>query len=282
MSTNIENEINNYDNNNNKSYSYINLLEDKKVECCLISDQPLDSHHVTMKCGHKFNYEPIFKFVILQKYIYKTYYTNNFTSETPVFIVCPYCQAVQTELLPYYEELEYSKVLGVNTCDAKAYLPSLEINKKYNGYCRNNEYYKISKKCNINNCYNLYVTKLNSNGKYYCQYHYDLVYEKMELEEKKQEITGRLEKLKEKLEKIESKEKKLEKQFKNEEKHLKKEKEKQATCCSTYGEANRCIAILNSGQQCENKLCDVSPSFCNIHNPIQNTTNKSPFVLNFH
>jgi hypothetical protein len=42
-------------------------IEDKPVERCLITDEKLRKDHITLKCGHKFNYVPLFKEVIFQK-----------------------------------------------------------------------------------------------------------------------------------------------------------------------------------------------------------------------
>lgn len=42
--------------------------EDKQTSKCLITDERLRKDHVTLKCGHKFNYIPLFKEVVFQKY----------------------------------------------------------------------------------------------------------------------------------------------------------------------------------------------------------------------
>ena len=36
----------------------IDLNEEENI--CLISNLPLDDTHITLKCGHKFNYKPLF------------------------------------------------------------------------------------------------------------------------------------------------------------------------------------------------------------------------------
>ena len=36
-------------------------------EKCLISDDPLEEDHITLKCGHKFNYSPIYNEIKNQK-----------------------------------------------------------------------------------------------------------------------------------------------------------------------------------------------------------------------
>ena len=42
-------------------------IEDKPIEKCLITDEKLGKDHITLKCGHKFNYVPLFKEVVFQK-----------------------------------------------------------------------------------------------------------------------------------------------------------------------------------------------------------------------
>lgn len=42
-------------------------IEDKPIERCLITDEVLRKDYITLKCGHKFNYVPLFKEVLFQK-----------------------------------------------------------------------------------------------------------------------------------------------------------------------------------------------------------------------
>lgn len=66
---------------------------------CLITHEPL-AESIKLDCGHSFNYDAIFKYVLNQKtkfnlleyrkYILKFYQ-----------IMCPYCRSVQNKLLPY-------------------------------------------------------------------------------------------------------------------------------------------------------------------------------------
>jgi hypothetical protein len=43
-------------------------IEDNSINKCLITDERLRKDHITLKCGHKFNYIPLFKEVVFQKY----------------------------------------------------------------------------------------------------------------------------------------------------------------------------------------------------------------------
>lgn len=49
------------------SSSVVLDIEDKPIEKCLITDERLYKDHITLKCGHKFNYVPLFKEVVFQK-----------------------------------------------------------------------------------------------------------------------------------------------------------------------------------------------------------------------
>ncbi len=43
-------------------------IEDSQVNKCLITDEPLRKDHIMLECGHKFNYIPLYKEVVFQKY----------------------------------------------------------------------------------------------------------------------------------------------------------------------------------------------------------------------
>jgi len=95
---------------------------------CLITNQNLTTYYVTMSCGHKFNYIPLYKDLINHKQKF-----NNMEGEksrlSSTQIRCPYCRKKQNELLPYYEELELKKIHGVNFYDPTA----KNIYSSYNG-----------------------------------------------------------------------------------------------------------------------------------------------------
>jgi hypothetical protein len=80
---------------------------------CLITNQLLTEKYVTMNCGHKFNYIPLFKDIDNHK---KNF--NNMESTSGRLgkneIRCPYCRKKQTDLLPYYENIGVPKVPGIN------------------------------------------------------------------------------------------------------------------------------------------------------------------------
>jgi len=117
-------------------------IEDKSVEKCLISDEVLRKDHITLKCGHKFNYVPLFKEVVFQKcsmlpknvsskvvtmYIKNTpqsnistvIYNSSYNLETTKVsyneIKCPYCRTITPNILPYYPYPDVSRIKYVNS-----------------------------------------------------------------------------------------------------------------------------------------------------------------------
>jgi hypothetical protein len=81
---------------------------------CLITQEKLEEYFVTMSCGHKFNYEPLFKYLFNHK---KKFNKMEIHHVKVYEIICPYCRNKQVGLLPYYEELNLPKVYGVNYID---------------------------------------------------------------------------------------------------------------------------------------------------------------------
>ena len=74
---------------------------DEYEDCCLISNNKLIDRFVTMECGHKFNYIPLYKDLVNHKTKF-----NNMESSVGTLksdeIRCPYCRIKQTGILPYY------------------------------------------------------------------------------------------------------------------------------------------------------------------------------------
>ena len=122
------------------------------TERCLITDEKLQKDHITLKCGHKFNYIPLFKEVIFQKCsllpknvspsIVTTYtkntasaaaapaapaqsnitvvsYNSSYNLETTKVryneMKCPYCRSITPHILPYYPYPDVNKIKYVNS-----------------------------------------------------------------------------------------------------------------------------------------------------------------------
>ena len=118
-------EINsNEDNNDYLNYDNI----------CLITNEPLIDKFVTMECGHKFNYIPLYNDLIKQKYF------TNIMEETKLKINeirCPYCRSISTQLIPFYEnfcilkDVFVRKIIGVNNYNLTGNLENLYNNSYY-------------------------------------------------------------------------------------------------------------------------------------------------------
>lgn len=155
---------------------------------CQITGMPLIDKCVKLNCGHSFNYDAIYTEICKQKFDFHTYSVEqlSFAERKKIrdlginyFIRCPYCRNIQSELLPYYEELGFFKKYGVNTTD-KAYLVydatrHLSCTSTYVCY----GYTFIKGICSAVSlvddktipCYNSWVTELSGTGKNYCPRH---------------------------------------------------------------------------------------------------------------
>ncbi len=128
---------------------------------CLLTKEPLHSVYIKLSCGHKFNYVPLYREVIVQKTIGMSpngYYTSHSLKRNE--IKCPYCRNIQDKLLPYLECDGVKKIYGVN------YPIKLSMTSQPCMYSATSKKGKIStcKQCAIE-CYN---------GTYVCKKHYDV------------------------------------------------------------------------------------------------------------
>ena len=84
------------------------------TDLCLITNQPLENHYVKMNCGHKFNYIPLYKYLINYKQKFNS--MENSKQKLDINeIRCPYCRFRQSELLPYYDDIVgVKKINGIN------------------------------------------------------------------------------------------------------------------------------------------------------------------------
>jgi len=110
---NIEGGIDFYD----ELYKSLDIDEDESINNddtnkCLITNEILINNYVTMKCGHKFNYIPLYNDLLNHKQKFNNMESSNKLQTNQ--IRCPYCRKTQNELLPYYTESGVKKVNGVN------------------------------------------------------------------------------------------------------------------------------------------------------------------------
>jgi len=111
-----------------------NFKTEEDNNLCLITKQPLTTNYVTMECGHKFNYVPLFKDIDNHKRNF-----NNMEGNSGRLgkneIRCPYCRKKQTTLLPYYENIGVPKVIGVNQTYFPPTYNETKINNTHWGPC---------------------------------------------------------------------------------------------------------------------------------------------------
>jgi hypothetical protein len=102
----------------------INKLEaDDNI--CLISNLPLTDKFIKMNCGHKFNYNSLYKDLVNHKSKFNNLETTSGRLSNNE-IRCPYCRAKQTGILPYYEDLGLPKISGIN------YINPIIVNQSVN------------------------------------------------------------------------------------------------------------------------------------------------------
>jgi len=190
---------------------------------CLITNEPLVDKYVTMVCGHKFNYVPLYKYLINYKQKFNSMESTKQRLELNE-IRCPYCRNKQKQLLPYYDDLPgIKKVSGINQQNiimewSKDHPCCYEIN-----FINNNSIL----------CGNFYTSLLpeqykEKNSQYYCSLH---------LKKKVQQF------VKEEKEEL-KKQKAIEKQKLHEEKLKMKESEKNNKIKGKISKLNKNLNIM--------------------------------------
>lgn len=198
---------------------------------CQITGSELKDKYVTLECTHKFNYDALYTDICKQKFEFNSYTSDVLSSNdlkkikdsnVDYYIKCPYCRNIQLELLPYYDDLTFTKKYGVNTNDTDYRV--IRTSNSNNGPYSYKMYGYTFKKgvcCKMitkNNkqipCYNTYSTELMTYDgllkdwsiKHFCPIHIreETKQNKIEIQKKKFE-----EKMKAKEEKIKIKEEKL-------------------------------------------------------------------------
>lgn len=287
MKYNIENNINFYEELYSSLSEDKNIDNDLNIDLCLITNLPLKDRFVELKCGHKFNYAPLYKDILN----HKKKFNNMELVKTKLKyneIRCPYCRNVQNELLPYYDDLSYPKEHGVNFFDTN----------KNNTYCEcinsNNQCQYVSTlvdsevNTQVQQCFQYgymhYVlkNKYNNTNKY-CYSHKVIVVnemkEKIKKDKEKQKLEIKQKKLEEKNKlKEELKEKKLQ------EKLVKQNKQTNINNLNvgddnvvlvnniSINNNDGCSQILKTGKKkgsfCGNKICEGT--LCKRHYNMEN------------
>jgi hypothetical protein len=279
----IEENINFYD----ELYKSLDEDDDTKnndENICLITGLPLTDNFVTLECNHKFNYNALYKEIYQQKIVFRTYTMDLLTKEQielfknsgkKYYIKCPYCRNIQFTLLPYYNNLNYSKLYGINSdSDSDSYTYHSTYTFMKWGYT-----FSHGKCEKINNngtqCNGYYCATLPETNKTYCQRHIRLAlreYKKEEIKKQKEEVKKQKEEAKK--QKEEAKKQKEEAKKQKEEDKKQKEEAKNLIICNNIviqnSNNNNCDAILkygtNKGQKCGAKIFENN--LCKRHNKI--------------
>ena len=155
---------------------------------CLISGDLLTDRFVTMKCGHKFNYAPLFNDIMHHKLKFNSLESSNKLKCDE--IRCPYCRHKQNEVLPYYEDMSFEKMNGVNFYSPK--LPEIKNYCNYNyhpcEFKKENPYFdsmieeSFSNKKFVKCYYNGNALNAYNDTKCYCYKHTKTMVSKYKLE----------------------------------------------------------------------------------------------------
>lgn len=84
-----------------------------EINICLITCEKLTDKYITLNCGHKFNYIPLYKDILNHKQKFNSMESRSNHLKIDE-VRCPYCRKKQVGILPYYEELGLEKINGVN------------------------------------------------------------------------------------------------------------------------------------------------------------------------
>jgi hypothetical protein len=213
---------------------------------CLITLQELTDDFVELDCGHKFNYEPLFKDIQNHKNKFNKLERNVLLTNE---IRCPYCRTIHNKLLPLNDK--FPKVHGVNYKDDELILFNNSQNDYiwFQGMCEYSKEHILSNK-NCESCDNILVThislfKLNLCIVHKNEYHYNYLIQKKE-QETKIKIENKLAKIKEKQSMIKEKQSMI--------------KEKQSIIKKNIP---KCLQITKKGVQCSFKA--IKDGFCKKH-----------------
>jgi hypothetical protein len=170
---------------------------------CLITNQPLTDKFIALKCGHKFNYIPLYNDLVNHKG--KFNYMEGTSGKLGINeIRCPYCRSKEEGVLPYYEELGLKQVPGVNiistqptstiykhnTCEYL--IPNLTFDPSSNNIIEVGTSLDLYN-CKFYKCHYNYTSQLDESygdKKYYCWQHKKVVvkqYKKEAIEKVKQQ-----------------------------------------------------------------------------------------------
>ena len=106
----VENKINFYE---ELSKSLNSKETNSDNQQCLITNDILTEKYIELKCGHCFNYLPLWNEIYNQKFAPSFHKSSNLIN----CIQCPYCRQIHNHLLPYYPEFNLKLTYGVTSID---------------------------------------------------------------------------------------------------------------------------------------------------------------------
>lgn len=81
-------------------------------EVCLLTGESLGINFIALKCGHSFNYTPLFNELRREKTRYNPKEIQRVRTNQ---IKCPYCRQVHDGILPFIPTITTERLRGVNT-----------------------------------------------------------------------------------------------------------------------------------------------------------------------
>jgi hypothetical protein len=261
---------------------------DTYKDICEITGELLTENFVTLECGHKFNYLPLYKDVYKQMFVFKTYDKTHLSTSNQIkykqsgkdyFLRCPYCRDIQFSILPYYELDDVKLIYGFNSLDK-----TKSLQPKQNNNCINNSFiswdkvftYETNKMCCYTasltgSCYKKYLCKMDNTDKYYCNSHWRSALKMINYEEKQKKMEEKKKLLEEKKKLIEHKkniieEKKkihkecmeVKKQFDEEKKKKRLAKIKDNNFVSNTVEGQIQIGVYNETSESETNVVQIN------------------------
>lgn len=225
-------------------------LDDNNL--CLITKECLHPNHITLSCGHKFNYLPLYKEVVNQKNKSNTGY--EITKLDIHQIKCPYCRRITNKLLPFIPYTSVKLIKYVN-CPEEHCMNATKCSHTFRRRNKSDSNSDENIDSNNDSSHESTTTtttlikehKCDKNALYYetekvlfCQHHYKLYKKKADLAEAKKANAN-----------------------------VKKNKDTLNTSSTSDSSINRCNALLksgkNSGKKCHNPISTTGSLFCKRH-----------------
>ena len=83
------------------------------TKLCLLTKERLSKFNITLKCGHTFNYVPLYQEISIQKN--KKINNKDIIRLKKHQFKCPYCRNIENKLIPYVDFPNVLKISGVNS-----------------------------------------------------------------------------------------------------------------------------------------------------------------------